>query len=103
MSLALPFVWINPSVKGLLFFALIGVISGIGHFSTIKALEYAPASLLAPFAYIQLLWVGVLGALVFGDFPDPITLVGMGIVVAAGLLVALSGRRKPAADGAPVS
>ena len=103
MSFALPFVWIKTDAKGILFFAVIGVTSGIGHFSTIKALEYAPASLLAPFAYIQLLWIGILGVLVFGDFPDPFTLVGMGIVVAAGLLVALSRRRKPAADGAPVS
>ena len=92
MSLALPFAWIVPTAKGLLFFALIGVTSGAGHFLTIKALEYAPASLLAPFAYIQLLWVSILGMVVFGDFPDSITLVGMAIVVAGGLLVAASHR-----------
>ena len=95
MSLALPFAWIAPTAKGLFFFGLIGVVSGIGHFSTIKALEYAPASLVAPFAYIQLLWVSILGVVVFGDFPDPLTLVGMAIVVAGGLLVAASHRRKP--------
>ena len=94
MSLALPFSWIDPSPKGLFFFALIGVTSGLGHFSTIKALEYAPASLLAPFAYIQLLWVSILGVLVFGDFPDAVTLIGMGVVVAGGLLVAASRRRQ---------
>ena len=96
MSLALPFSWIDPTPKGLFFFALIGVTSGIGHFSTIKALEYAPASLLAPFAYIQLLWVSILGVLVFGDFPDAVTLVGMAVVVAGGLLVAASRHRKAA-------
>ena len=94
MSLALPFSWIDPSPKGLFFFALIGVTSGIGHFATIKALEYAPASLLAPFAYIQLLWVSILGVLVFGDFPDAVTLIGMGVVVAGGLLIAASRRRQ---------
>lgn len=94
MSLALPFSWIDPSPKGLFFFALIGVTSGIGHFSTIKALEYAPASLLAPFAYVQLLWVSILGVLVFGDFPDAVTLIGMGVVVAGGLLVAASRHRQ---------
>ena len=94
MSLALPFAWIAPTAKGLLFFALIGITSGAGHFLTIKALEYAPASLLAPFAYIQLLWVSILGMVVFGDFPDSITLIGMAIVVAGGLLVAASHRRK---------
>lgn len=94
MSVALPFSWLDPSPKGLFFFALIGVTSGIGHFSTIKALEYAPASLLAPFAYIQLLWVSILGVVVFGDFPDGVTLIGMAVVVAGGLLVAASRRRK---------
>ena len=94
MSLALPFAWIAPTAKGLLFFALIGITSGIGHFLTIKALEYAPASLLAPFAYIELLWVSILGMMVFGDFPVSITLAGMAIVVAGGLLVASSHRRK---------
>jgi drug/metabolite transporter (DMT)-like permease len=92
MSLALPFVWIEPTAKGIFFFALIGITSGVGHFSTIKALEYAPASLLAPFAYVQLLWVTILGMLVFGDTPDAITVVGMAIVVAGGLLVATSRR-----------
>lgn len=94
MSLALPFSWIAPSPKGLFFFALIGVTSGIGHFTMIKALEYAPASLLAPFAYIQLLWVSILGVLVFDDFPDAVTLIGMGVVVAGGLLVAAARRRQ---------
>ena len=94
MSLALPFAWIAPTAKGLLFFALIGITSGAGHFLTIKALEYAPASLLAPFAYIQLLWVSILGMAVFGDFPDSITLLGMAIVVAGGLLVAASHRHR---------
>jgi drug/metabolite transporter (DMT)-like permease len=93
LSLALPFVWVDPTPKGALFFALIGVTSGIGHFSTIKALELAPASVLAPFAYIQLLWVAILGALVFGDFPDILTLVGIAVVVAGGLFVAASRRR----------
>jgi len=90
MSLALPFAWVDPTPKGVFFFALIGISSGIGHFSTIKALEYAPASLLAPFAYVQLLWVGILGILVFGEFPDGITIVGMAVVVAGGLLVVAS-------------
>jgi drug/metabolite transporter (DMT)-like permease len=90
MSVWLPFAWVDPTPKGTLFFALIGITSGIGHYSTIKALEYAPASLLAPFAYVQLLWVTILGIVVFGDYPDGITVIGMAIVVAGGLLVATS-------------
>lgn len=94
MSVMLPFSWAGLSSKGLFLFALIGVTSGLGHFLTIKALEFAPASLLAPFAYIQLVWVSILGALVFGDFPNAVTLIGMAVVVAGGLLVAAARRRR---------
>jgi drug/metabolite transporter (DMT)-like permease len=99
MSLALPFSWIDPTPKGLFFFALIGVTSGLGHFLMIKALEFAPASLLAPFAFIQLLWFVILGALVFGDFPDAVTLFGIAVVVTGGLLVAVSRHRQAKAVG----
>lgn len=97
MSAALPLAWVAPTAKGMVLFVLIGVTSGIGHFTMIKALEFAPASLIAPFAYIQLLWVSILGAFVFGDFPDAVTLVGMAVVVAGGLLVAASRRRQAVA------
>jgi drug/metabolite transporter (DMT)-like permease len=93
MSLALPFSWVDPTPKGFFIFALIGITSGLGQFSIIKALEYAPASFLAPFAYGQLLWVSIIGVLVFGDFPDAITMVGIATVVAGGLLVAASSHR----------
>lgn len=94
MSLILPFVWIDPTPKGLFVFAVLGVTSGLGHFLTIKSLEYAPASMIAPFAYIQLLWITILGILMFGDFPTLYTLAGMAIIVVSGFLVAAS-RRKP--------
>ncbi len=94
MSLTLPFVWVDPTPKGLFFFVLIGVTSGLAHFLTIKSLEYAPASLIAPFAYIQLLWISILGVLVFGDVPSLYTLAGMAIIVASGFLVAASHRTR---------
>ena len=53
----------------------------------------AIASMLAPFAYIQLLWVSLLGMLVFNAWPDAITFVGIAIIVAAGLMMAVARRR----------
>ena len=47
-----------------------------------------PASLLAPFFYGQLLWVSVLGFLVFGNLPDIWTIVGATIIAASGLYTA---------------
>ncbi|MEO0892408.1 MAG: DMT family transporter [Pseudomonadota bacterium] len=41
----------------------------------------------APFRYTGLLWALILGYLVFGDWPTPITLLGAGIVVTSGLFM----------------
>lgn len=93
MSVLLPYDWRRPDFPAAMLFLLIGLIAGVAHFFMIKALEYAPASLLAPFAYVQLLWVTLLGALVFGDLPDVVTLIGIAVVVVGGLLVAVARRR----------
>jgi drug/metabolite transporter (DMT)-like permease len=53
----------------------------------IRAFSQAPASLLAPFAYAQLIWATVIGLLWFGDFPDFWTLLGAVIITASGIYV----------------
>lgn len=45
----------------------------------------APAAVLAPFIYTQLLWMIILGYVFFGDVPDRWTLVGGLVVTASGL------------------
>ena len=66
---------------------------GIGHFFLIRAHDHAPASVLGPFMYGQLLSALVLGWLVFGQLPDGIAVLGMVVITASGLLLAISHRR----------
>ena len=73
----------------------LGAFAGLGHFLFTAAFRYAPASLLAPINYLQLVWAGLLGWLVFHHLPDVLTLVGMAIVAASGVLVALRSARRP--------
>lgn len=85
-SLALPFGWQNPTlIQAAIMFGM-GVFGGYGHYLLIRAVEYASPASLAPFGYSQLVWSTVLGYAVFGDFPDNGSLLGMAIVVIAGLL-----------------
>jgi drug/metabolite transporter (DMT)-like permease len=58
----------------------------------IRAFHHAPASVLAPFVYSQLVAVLILGYAVFGEFPDGWSLTGMAIIVASGVFVALHNR-----------
>ena len=94
LSATLPYVWVMPQ-NGLHLALLIatGVLGGLSHLILIKAYDYAPASRLAPFSYTQLIWVATIGYLVFGDFPDTWSLVGIGILMASGLYTATNQRR----------
>jgi drug/metabolite transporter (DMT)-like permease len=83
---ALPFVWRTPPT-GLHWTLMIamGVFGTIGHGLLIAAHQRAPAVVLSPFMYTQLIWMTALGYVVFGDLPDRFTVIGAMIVVASGL------------------
>ena len=85
-SLMLPQFWTMPqSIEHLLLLALAGCISGASHLILIKAFALAPASRLAPFSYFQLIWVTLAGYLVFDNFPDHWSLLGIGILLVSGI------------------
>lgn len=85
-SFAVPFNWMTPTLLQMLLMVCIGFLGGFGHLLLIKAMEQTSPSTLAPFVYSQLVWSTLLAFLVFGDFPETVTLVGMFVVVAGGLL-----------------
>lgn len=62
-----------------------GIWGGIGHFLLILAYRAAPAAIVAPFIYFQLVSMTALGYLVFGDLPDAWTLAGSSVVIASGI------------------
>ncbi len=86
-SLAMPAVWETPPAHLLPHMLAIGAIGFVGHLCLVWALAQAPASVLAPFNYSQLVWSILLGWLIFADFPDSLTLLGAGVIVGAGLYV----------------
>jgi drug/metabolite transporter (DMT)-like permease len=86
MSAIVPFVWTTP--ESLLIVGLMIVIGGfgsVGHYFLIAAHRQAPASLISPFMYTQLIWAVILGYLIFSDVPTVWTVAGAGIVIASGL------------------
>jgi drug/metabolite transporter (DMT)-like permease len=98
MFIVLPFVWITPATLGdILLFCCMGVLGGMGHYFVAKALAYAPANIVAPFQYTQLLGSVAVGYLFFGDFPDLLGWAGAALIVAGGLYIGWSQTRKPKA------
>jgi drug/metabolite transporter (DMT)-like permease len=64
---------------------LMGVLGGLGHYLLALAHRYAPASVIAPFLYQQVIYMALFGYLVFGDVPSAWVWLGAAIVIASGL------------------
>jgi drug/metabolite transporter (DMT)-like permease len=85
---------------------LLGLASGAtffcGQYLMTKAFEYAPANVLAPFTYFQILAAAGLGILLFGELPDQWTWIGIAVICVSGLIIASAddkgaGTKQPAA------
>jgi drug/metabolite transporter (DMT)-like permease len=98
-SVALPFTWKTPeTLLDFSLFIALGLFGGFGHYFMVRAYELAPAPLIAPFNYAQLIGSLILGVAVFGQFPDLWTCVGAAMIVGTGIYLLLreGRRRKPA-------
>ena len=76
-----------PDGLHLLILLLLGVFGGLGHWLLIKAYKQATATELAPYPYLQMVWMILLGWLVFGQLPDRWTLGGSIVIVLSGLYI----------------
>ena len=86
-SAIMPAVWETPLPQDIWILPLIGVMGACGHFCYIRAYTKAPAVALAPFGYVELPIAVFFGWLVFNEFPDKVTWVGIGVLVASGLYI----------------
>ncbi|MCF8532841.1 MAG: DMT family transporter [Reyranella sp.] len=80
-----PWYWQWPDAFGWTLLIAIALLGAIAHYALIRALDYAEASAVQPYAYTLLVWVTIMGAIVFGDIPDGWTLAGAAVIVASGL------------------
>ncbi|MHA1598187.1 MAG: DMT family transporter [Alphaproteobacteria bacterium] len=86
-SIAAPFFWVTPTPGDWLLMVGIGLFAALGHFSMIKSYECAPAAIVAPFSYANLVWATLFGYIFFADLPDIWTISGALIIAASGLYI----------------
>lgn len=76
-----------PSQQHWIMLAAVGLIATVGHLMVVHAFKRAPASVLAPFTYIEIVSATALSYLVFGEIPQGMKWLGIAIIVGAGLYV----------------
>ncbi len=89
-TIAVPFFWSihTPSTIEWLLIVSMGLTSTLGHFFMNCAYKHAEASMLMPFTYMQIIAAATLGWLVFDQFPDGFTLLGILIICFSGAGIA---------------
>lgn len=82
----------TPRLEHLPLFALLGLTGGGAHLLLIHAYNRAPAAMVTPFAYVQMIWAVLFGVFLFDQLPDVPSALGMLCIVASGVRLALSER-----------
>jgi len=89
LSCVMPFIIVVPmSFVDWALFLLVGVFGGFTQYFVTKSLEQAPASVVSPYLYGELLIAAILGFAIFGEFPDFWTWVGAAVIAASGVYIA---------------
>lgn len=85
--LTLPFGWVMPSTPVVLMLILAGLIGGVGQIFLTTGYRYADAGTIAPFEYVSMLFALIIGYWVFDEVPSITVLIGVAVVIFAGLLI----------------
>jgi drug/metabolite transporter (DMT)-like permease len=81
----LPFAWVPPTLVDVALLMALGLVGVAAHLAVTKSLALAPAPVVVPWQYAMILWGILFGWIFFDEVPEPIMLVGVAIIVAAGL------------------
>lgn len=66
---------------------LLGITGNLAHLGLTYALRYAPTATLAPMQYLEIPLATLIGYLIFKEFPDGLALLGIGMIISAGLYI----------------
>lgn len=86
-SLAMPWLWKMPDALDWGVFLLIGALGAGAQYCFLVAYRNAPASIIAPFDYSQILFALLIGYLAWGELPASQSLVGGAIIVGSGIYI----------------
>lgn len=79
--------WVSAPPGLFALMAVSGFLAGVAHIFLVLAFRRAPAAVVAPFQYTQMIWAALFGAIWFSDPLDPFIAVGVAIVIGAGLVI----------------
>jgi drug/metabolite transporter (DMT)-like permease len=102
MGGTLPFVYQPVELPSLGLMAAVGLLSVIAQLCTISAYRFAPAAVVAPTQYSQILWATGYGVIFFAERPDTMVALGAAIIIASGIFIVWRESRPDVSERTPV-
>ena len=99
-AIGLPY-WETVSATDWVFLGIYAGISVFSHWLLLKCYEVAEASSVQPFAYLQIVFVSIIGITIYQESLALPMVIGTALIVAAGIYALWQDRGKPPADQAP--
>jgi drug/metabolite transporter (DMT)-like permease len=89
LSLLMPFRWqATPDTwHDIVLLSSLGILGGVGHYCVARAMMYAPANVISPFMYFQMIGSVLVGWLLFEHLPDAWTWLGAAVLIGSGLYI----------------
>jgi drug/metabolite transporter (DMT)-like permease len=102
MGAMLPAVYVPVELPSLGMMAGVGLLSVVAQLGTITAYRFAPAAVVAPTQYSQILWATIYGIVFFSERPDTMVAIGAGIIIASGVFIVWRESRANVSERRPV-
>ncbi|MBU2980848.1 DMT family transporter [Lentibacter algarum] len=92
---SLPIVqWPSPSAYEWSLIIGVGIAGTLAHLLMTWSLRFAPSATVTPVQYVEIPLAGLVGLLVFADWPNPLAILGMAVTISAGLFILFVERAK---------
>ncbi|MFQ5660221.1 MAG: DMT family transporter [Gammaproteobacteria bacterium] len=88
-------VWVMPTITDWLLFVCLGFFATSALGCIIQAMRYARPAVVAPIDYVRIIWTIIVGYLFWHEIPDPVTWIGIAIIVISGIYIVSHGRTVP--------
>lgn len=87
LSVVQPFVWVPVAGGDLALFCLMGALGTGAQLCIIRSFSMSEATVVAPFAYLGIVFAAIWGAVLYAEYPDQWSVIGALVIIAAGLYV----------------
>ncbi|MEO0636533.1 MAG: DMT family transporter [Pseudomonadota bacterium] len=102
MGVLQPWVYQPLPLRDLAAMGVVGLMALAGQFLIVMSYRVAPAAVVAPMQYTQILWATLYGFVLFEELPDRWTIIGAAVIILSGIYIVLRETKPDVSEVSPI-